>query len=141
MTFTFGVSLAMNATEAGGFSGVQSDTLKGYEIWQDWFNSQSPESRRTKWGTTFKVDLHVEDFSNFAESESNMLALFAVYEKMHRNATIDFFFGPIATPWDIQVRNYSYYELGIPFMMGTFYSCFNAPRVSNHHNFLQACVR
>jgi hypothetical protein len=118
VTYTFGISLGLNRSQAGTLGQVQYDNLDGFEIWRDWWNARSPADRTTRYGTTFKVALHVEDYSNLVNG--SMYGLFETYAKMQSYGNISFYFVPTTTPWDVECRNYTYYELGIPFMVGTF---------------------
>ena len=122
VTYLFGISLGLNRTEAGALHQVQYDNMYGLEIWRDWWNQRSVEDRTTKYGVTFKVELHISNYSRF--QAGNMYELFEVYRLMQQNYPIDFYFVPTTTPWDIQTRNYTYYELGIPYMVGTSLSLF-----------------
>lgn len=114
-TFTFGISLALDAPPGQYFAGVQVETLHGITIWKEWWNSLSVAERTMKNGDSFKVELHIERFSNYTDLEVNKRALFNTYAAMFANTSIDFLFMPVASPWDIPFRNYSYYELGVPF--------------------------
>lgn len=118
-TFTFGISLALDAPPGQYFAGVQVETLHGITIWKEWWNSLSVAERTMKNGDSFKVELHIERFSNYTDLEVNKRALFNTYAAMFANTSIDFLFMPVASPWDIPFRNYSYYELGVPFTVGT----------------------
>lgn len=120
-TYVFGTNLALDAGSAQSFSNTQLQTLQGLEIWQDWWNALPAANRTTKWGEVFNVQLHVERFSNYTAdySNTNMYNLFNTYYNMSQNTSINYFFSQVASPWGIQLRNYSYYELGIPFMCGT----------------------
>ena len=118
-TIIFGISLGLNATESGDFGGAQQDTLEGLMVWKDWFNSLNASARTTSWGMTFKVDLHVAEDSKFADTPQNEQIMFDVYRDMALNSSIDYLFSPVASPWDIQARNYTYYVLGVPVMVGT----------------------
>jgi hypothetical protein len=118
VTYTFGVNLALNESQSGSFSSVQLDAFIGYSIWKDWWNSRSIADRTTRSGVTFKVDLHVEQFSDYSTIPGNQETLFQTYYNMSKNTSIDFFLSPVACPWGVALRNYSYYELGIPLMVG-----------------------
>lgn len=147
-TFTFGINLALDYDTLG--ADVQHQALIGYTLWQDWWNAKSPQLRTTKGGEVFKVGLHVETFSGYGtHNSSNPGMLFDTYASMFANATIDYFFAPVACPFGVSLRNYSYYALGIPLMictpLSTRFRCQSAayvalshfaplPRTSNSHS-------
>lgn len=122
-TVVFGINLALDSPPSQSFAGTQLQVLYGLEIWRDWWNALPASNRTTNWGDSIKVQLHVERFSNYSDDGLgiNQHLLYETYANMSQNSSINYFFAPVASPWDIQLRNYSYYALGIPFMVGTYH--------------------
>jgi hypothetical protein len=121
-TLVFGISLGLNATESGDFDGVQQSTKEGLELWRDWWNGLDASKRTTSWGMTFKIALHIVDNSKLSDpwgQNTNELNMYSVYANMIANSSIDYFFPPVASPWDIQLRNYTHLNHGLPVMVGT----------------------
>lgn len=118
-TIIFGISLAINASPLESFAVVQNDTLHGFQLWKDWWNGLPRGNRTTKWGETINVALHVEPFSNYTYDDANMYMLFDTYENMTKNASINYFMAPVGSPWAVPLRNYTYLNLSIDFMVGT----------------------
>ena len=118
-TVTFGINLALHSGASDYFYTVQPDVLNGLLLWKDWWNALPASNRTTKWGETLTVDLFVDTFSNYTDVTTNMNSLFNVYRGLVSNTSIDYLFVPVASPWDIQLRNFTYYELGVRNMVGT----------------------
>lgn len=117
-TITFGVNLALEGSSS--YTEAQKDSLIGFTIWQNWWNSRDPQFRTAKDGTALKVALHVETFSGYTYSYANQQALYDTYASMKANTSIDYYFAPVACPFGVALRNYSYYALGMPLMVCTY---------------------
>jgi hypothetical protein len=117
ITYVFGMTLDPNPNPTTAYYQAQKQAKMGLEIWRDWWNGLSVGNRTMSNGDAFKVALHFED-ADYSSVTGSQQDLFDVYHDMSMNGSIDFFFVPVASPWDIQLRNYSYYALNIPFMLG-----------------------
>lgn len=116
-TIVFGVNLALYGPSTQSYTANQIQAYQGFVIWQDWWNALPASSRKTTWGKVINVELHIETYSNYIQNYTydwNYYAMQEVYASMARNASIDYLFATVASPWDIQLRNYTYYELGVP---------------------------
>jgi hypothetical protein len=112
VTYTFHVNLALNATEAGSaYAPQQLESLRGYEIWRDWWNAQPADARTTKYGDTFLVELVISNYSSYGYTGAQYQGMNEAYT----NSTADFQFAP--TDWDgVGLRQYAY-SIGINLMM------------------------
>lgn len=117
-TFIFGISLALDAPPDQNFAQVQVETYQGMIIWKEWWNSLPKSARTMKNGNSFLVDFHIERFSNYGQSDTDRQGMFDTYARMAANQSIDYLFMPVGAPWNIELRNYTYYELGVPFVVG-----------------------
>lgn len=93
-TYVIGVNLATNITseQAVQYSIDQFDSMRGYEITRDWWNSLPKSLRTTKWDEVVSIELHVTGYSEYVYSDtfSEVLGLYSVYANMHSNTSIDF---------------------------------------------------
>lgn len=119
-TLTFGISLALHPPAGQPFQDIQTDCLAGLEIWRDWWNALPASNRTRRYGSPFKVELAVSSAaSDFTDTIANRDIMFNTYRSMASNTSIDYLFGPIGSPWGVPTRNFTYYELGVPIMIGT----------------------
>lgn len=118
-TLVFGISLALHPPPGQPFQEMQTDCLAGLELWRDWWNQLPAENRTRRYGPPFKVDLSVSSAaSDFTDTPANKEVIFNAYRDMANNASIDYLFGPIGSPWGVATRNFTYAELGVPIMVG-----------------------
>lgn len=119
-TLTFGISLALHPPAGQPFKSFQTDCLAGLEIWRDWWNALPASNRTRRYGPPFKVELAVSSAaSDYTDTPANRDVMFNTYRSMASNRSIDYLFGPIGSPWGVPTRNFTYYELGVPIMLGT----------------------
>lgn len=114
--YVFGVNLGLNASLSGSYYPSQIQSLQGYILWRDWWNALPSEARMTKWGVPFRVELHVEEYSDFNYGDYQIPELLQVYANMAANTSIDFYFDTSSFGGD-PVREYAFNTLNISMMM------------------------
>jgi gamma-aminobutyric acid type B receptor len=116
-THVFGTVLALDPNLAGGYYSSQQETLIGYEIWLDWWNSLPVDARTTRWGEVVDVDLYVNPFSNYAGggTPTERTGLFDAYTQMAQNQSINYLLGPIGFA-GVDLRQYLF-DMGVELMI------------------------
>jgi len=132
-TIGFGIPLALNPPPGQSFQQVQRECLVGLEVWRDWWNGLPAANRARRYGPPFKVDLVVSSSaSDYTDNSANLELMYNVYRDMVHNSSVSYLFGPVASPWGYQVRNFTLYELNVPIMIGMYPSRQSRVRYSSH---------